>query len=206
MSLASTRPTELDIWSGRLLVLAGAVLLVESVSGRFGVSLGGLPFWWLLSSIPFGIGFALAPVVLLRSSQSLVDRAPRSAAVGVAFVAALPVGTVLLVAWGLVGVAVGPVPEIAVLPVRLMTVFLALVASFAVGIATFGLAFLRDERTRLLGASLLTFASAWAVPLTVVKLSGTYPGWLANLLVVSVATTMIAVGYCFPPAELGSGQ
>jgi len=38
--------------------------------------------------------------------------------------------------------------------------------------------------------------------MTIVKLSGVYPAWLANLLIVSVATTMIAIGSCFPPATL----
>lgn len=156
--------------------------------------------------IPYGIGFALAPVVLFRSYQYLADRTPKSAVVGVAFVTVLPVGTVFLVAWGIAGLTVGPVPEIDVLPVRLMTVFLTLLGSFTVGIATFGLTFLKNERTRLLGASLLAFALAWAVPLTVVKLSGVYPAWLANLLVISVATTMIAIGYCFPPAVPEGGQ
>jgi len=202
VSFANVRADKLDIWSGRLLAIAGIALLAEAVSSTYGWSLSGVPFWWLVSSIPYGIGFALAPVVLLRSYQYLAEHTPRSAVVGVAFVAVLPVGTVLLVAWGVVGLTVGPVPEIAVLPVRLMTVFLTLLGSFTVGIATFGVMFLKTERTRLLGASLLAFALAWAIPMTIVKLSGVYPAWLANLLIVSVATTMIAIGSCFPPATL----
>jgi len=142
--------------------------------------------------------------VVLQSYQYLAHRTPRVAVVGVPFVAVLPVGTVLLVAWSTLGLAVGPVPEIPLLPVKLMTVFLTLLGSFTVGIATFGLTFLQIERTRLLGASLLAFSLAWAVPMTVVTLVGVYPAWLANLLVVSVATTMIAIGYCFPPAVLES--
>jgi hypothetical protein len=58
----------------------------------------------------------------------------------------------------------------------------------------------------LLGGSLLGFASAWAIPLAVAKLSGVYPTWLSNLLVVSVATTTIAIGYYFPPVEGVDGR
>jgi len=206
VSLASSRATEVDIWSGRLLAVAGVALLVESVSGTSGELLRGLPFSWLVSSIPFGIGFALAPVVVLRSYQYLVDRTPTAAVVGVAFVAVLPVGTVLLVGWAVSGLVVGPVPEIAALPVRVGLVFFALLGVFAAGVATFGLLFLRERRTRLLGASLLTFGLAWAAPLVVVPLAGAYPDWLATGLVVSVATSMIVVGYCFPPTEPERGE
>ncbi|WP_276274112.1 hypothetical protein [Haloarcula litorea] len=206
MSLTSDRADGIDVWSGRLLAIAGVVLLVEAVGGLSGESLSGLPFSWLLTTIPFGVGFALAPLVLLRSYRYLDDHAPLSAVVGAAFVAALPVGTVVLVVWGLLGLAVGPVPGIAALPVSVGTVFFALLAAFALGVGTFGLTFLRDGRTRLLGASLLTFASAWALPLAVVRLSGVYPDWLATVLVVTVATAMIAVGHCFPPVGPGRGQ
>jgi hypothetical protein len=205
MSLPSSRADEIDSWSARLLAIAGAVLLIEAVSGTYGTSLRGLPFSWLLTTIPFGIGFALAPLVVLRSYQYLADRTPTAAVVGVAFVAALPVGTTVLVGWGVLGLAFGPDSEITVLPVRVGTVFFALVASFALGVATFGLSFLRYGRTRLLGVSLLALALGWAVPLVVAKLSGVYPDWLANLLVVSVATGMLAIGHCFPPTDPESG-
>lgn len=201
MSLASGQVDEIDVWSGRLLAIAGAVLLVEAATGIYGQSLRWLPFSWLLTSIPFGIGFVLAPLVLLRSYQYLADRTPTSAVVGLAFVAALPVGTVALVGWAVLSLAGIPIPEVTVLPVGISAVFFTLLASFAVGVAIFGVTFLRYDRTRLLGGSLLGFASAWAISLTVAKLSGVYPTWLANLLVVLVATTTIAIGYCFPPID-----
>lgn len=206
MSLASGQMDEIDLWTGRLLMLAGGALLLEAVTDFYGQSLSAIPFSWLFASIPFGIGFALTPIVLLRSYQSLVDRTPTSTVVGVAFVAVLPVGTIVLVVWAVLGLAVGPVPEIAVLPVRVGIVFFALLASFSVGVALFGLVFLREEQTRSLGTSLLTFGTAWAAPLVVVTLTGVYPGWLATLLVVTVATTMIAIGYCFPPVEFAGGR
>lgn len=206
MSLASGRVDEIEVWTGRLLVIAGAVLLVEAATGIYRQSLHGFPFSWLLTSIPFGIGFVLAPLVLLRSYQNLADSTPTVAVAGVAFVAVLPVGTVALVVWALLNLAGGPVPEVTVLPVGISAVFFTLLGSFAVGVAIFGVTFLRYERTRLLGVSLLGFASVWAIPLAVAKLSGVYPTWLANLLVVSVATTTIAIGYCFPPVEREAGH
>ena len=201
MSLASNRADEIERWIGRLLGIAGVVLLVEFASGVYSDILGGIPFSWLLSSIPFGIGFVLLPLVLLRSYQYLVDRTPTAAIVGITLVAALPVGAIILVAWTIVALASGLLPGVNVLPFTVSTVFFVLLAFFAVGIATFGLTFLRHEQTRLLGGSLLTFASGWALPLAVAKLSGVYPGWLADMLVVSVAASMIAVGYCFPPLK-----
>ena len=205
MSVASSRADEIERWTGRLLGIAGVVLLVEFASGVYSDILGGIPFSWVLSSIPFGIGFVLIPLVLLRSYQSLVDRTPRAAVVGSSLVAALPVGAIILVVWAVLALTIDFVPEVSVLPFTVSTVFFGLLAVFAVGIATFGLTFLRHEQTRLLGGSLLIFAAGWALPLAVAKLSGVYPGWLADLLVVSVATSMIAVGYCFPPLKRERG-
>lgn len=201
VSLVGSQADEFDIWSGRLLIIAGAVVFIEAIGVPYGESLPELPLSWVLTSIPFGIGFVLAPFILFRSYQYLVDQTPTSVAVGVGLVAALPVGSIGLVSWGGLALAGTPIPDLSVLPVSVDTVFQTLIASFVVGVATFGLAFLRYERTRLLGGSLLTFALAWAVPLSAVKLSGMYPGWLANLLAVSVAVTMIAIGYCFPLPE-----
>lgn len=205
MSLAGSGRTEIERWTGRLLGVAGAVLLVEVASGLYSKSLAGIPFSWLLTSIPFGIGFALAPVVLLRSYQSLADRTPVSAIVGVTFVAALPVGTIVLVGWASLALTSDLIPNVTVLPVTISTVFFTLLGLFTVGIATFGITFFRDDRTRLLGGSLLLFASGWAIPLTVAKLSGVYPSWLADVLIVSVATSMLVIGYSFPPTEPGHG-
>lgn len=203
MSLANNRTTEIERWTGRLLGIAGVALLVETASEIYGTSLGSIPFSWLLTSIPFGIGFALAPLVLLRSYQHIADRTPMSAVVGITCVAALPVGTIVLVAWAVLALS-GLVPEVTVLPVSIDTVFFTLVAVFAGGIATFGLTFLQDERTRLLGGALLMFASGWAIPLAVAKLSGVYPAWLGDFLVISVATSMVLIGYCFPLGEAES--
>ena len=204
MSLATDRTAGIDLWTGRLLAIGGALILAETITELSGGSLRGIPFSWLLTSIPFGIGFAVIPLVLLRSYQYLADRTPRSAVVGATFVAALPVGTVGIVAWALLGQTSGFVPEVDVLPVTIDTVFFTLLATFAVGTATFGLAFVRHGETRSLGGSLLLFASAWIAPLTVVTLSGVYPSWLGDFLVVSVATTMIAIGYFFPPNKYES--
>ncbi|MFC7079466.1 hypothetical protein [Halorussus caseinilyticus] len=201
MSLTSSQVDEIEYWTGRLLAIAGVLILIEAASGAISESLRGIPFAWLLTSIPFGIGFVLLPLVLLRSYQYLSDRTPTSAIVGVALVAALPVGTVVIVAWAVAADASGLVPDVTVLPVRIDTVFFTLLAVFAGGIATFGLSLLRYDRTRLLGGALLMFGSAWNLPLVVVGLSGVYPGWLSPLLVASVATTMIAIGYCFPLVE-----
>jgi len=205
MSLESSRPDEIERWIGRLLGIAGAALLAELASGIYRDVLGGIPFSWLLSSIPFGIGFVLVPLVLLKSSQYLADSPPMAAIVGITFVAALPVGAVVLVAWAILALTSDLVPEVTVLPVTISTAFFGLLACFAVGIATFGLTFLRDKQTRLLGGSLLIFASGWGLPLAVAKISGVYPAWLADLLVVSVAMSMIAVGYSFPPLKRESG-
>ena len=199
MSVASSQVAEIEDWTGRLLAIAGAVLLVEAASGISSGLLAGVPFSWLLTSIPVGIGFTLAPLVVLRSSQFLADRTPRVAVLGVAFVAALPVGTIVVVAWGLLAHTSGFVPDVAVLPVGVSAIFFTLLGSFAVGLAIFGLAFLHYDRTRLLGGSLLLMGAAWAISLAVAKLVGVYPGWLADLLVVSVATAMLAIGYTFPP-------
>lgn len=201
MALASSHVAEMEHWTGRILAIAGVLILIEAASGTFSEILRGIPFAWLLESIPFGIGFVLLPLVLLRSYQYLSDRTPTSAVVGVALVAALPVGSIAIVAWAVVADASGFVPDVTFLPVRVDTVFFTLLAVFAGGIATFGLALLRYDRTRLLGGSLLLFGSAWSLPLVVVGLSGVYPGWLSPLLVASVATAMIAIGYCFPLVE-----
>jgi hypothetical protein len=139
--------------------------------------------------------------VLLRSYQYLSDRTPTSAVVGVALVAALPVGTIVIVAWAVGADASSFVPDVTFLPVRVDTVLFTLLAVFAGGIATFGLSLLRYDRTRLLGGSLLMFGSAWSLPLVVEGLSGVDPEWLSPLLVASVATAMIAIGYCFPLVE-----
>ncbi|WP_135823652.1 hypothetical protein [Halorussus ruber] len=201
MSLTSSQVDEIEHWTGRLLAIAGVLILIEAASGAISESLRGIPFAWLLTSIPFGIGFVLLPLVLLRSYQYLSDRTPTSAIVGVALVAALPVGAVVIVAWAVAADASSIVPDVTVLPVKIDTVFFTLLAVFAGGIATFGLSLLRYDRTRLLGGALLMFGSAWSLPLVVVGLSGVYPGWLSPLLVASVATTMIAIGYCFPLVE-----
>lgn len=201
MSLTSSQVDGIEHWTGRLLAIAGVLILIEATSGAISKSLRGIPFAWLLTSIPFGIGFVLLPLVLLRSYQYLSDRTPTSAIVGVALVAALPVGAVVIVAWAVAADASGIVPDVTVLPVKIDTVFFTLLAVFAGGIATFGLSLLRYDRTRLLGGALLMFGSAWSLPLVVVGLSGVYPGWLSPLLVASVATTMIAIGYCFPLVE-----
>jgi Ni,Fe-hydrogenase I cytochrome b subunit len=200
VSVAISRADEIELWTGRLLALAGALIIVEFVNGLFGETFRNVSFWWwALSSMPFGIGFVLVPVVLLRSYQYVSDRTPRSAVVGVALVAALPVGTIVLVAWALLATTSAPVPEVTVLPVRIDTVFFALLLVFAGGITTFGLSLLRDEQTRLLGGSLLVFGGTWTLPLLAVTLLGVYPPWLNDIVVVAVATTMVAIGYCFPP-------
>jgi len=206
MSHVRNKSADIEIWTGRLLAIAGSVLLVEAVTGIYGRSLRGVPLSWLFTSMPFGIGFVLTPLVLLTSYRYLVDRTPTSAVVGVAFVAALPVGILVLVAWSVMALAGAPLPEVTVLQVGIDVVFFTLLAAFAIGVAMFGLAFLSYERTWLLGGSLLAFAFSWAIPLGVATLSGVYPAWLADLLVVSVATTMVAIGYCFPPVELEDGQ
>lgn len=199
MSLASSQVDEIEHWTGRLLAIAGVLILIEAASGA--LSLPEIPFAWLLTSIPFGIGFVLLPLVLLRSYQYLSDRTPTAAVVGVALVAALPVGTVVIVAWAVAAEASGLVPDVTALPFRIDTVFFTLLAVFAGGIATFGFSLLQHARTRLLGGSLLMFGSAWSLPLVVVGLSGVYPGWLSPLLVTAVATAMMAIGYCFPLAQ-----
>jgi hypothetical protein len=199
MSVAISRADEIEVWTGRLLALAGALIIVEFASGLFGETFRNVPFWWwALSTMPFGIGFVLVPVVLFRSYQYVSERTPRSAVVGVALVAALPVGTIMLVAWALLATTSGLIPEVTVLPVRIDTVFFALMLVFAGGIATFGLSLLRDEKTQVLGGSLLLFGATWAMPLLAVTLLGVYPPWLNDIVVVAVATTMIAIGYCFP--------
>ena len=201
MSLASTQVNEIERWTGRLLAIAGVLILIEGASGTLSESLRGIPFAWLLTSLPFGIGFVLLPVVLFRSYQYLSDRTPTVAVVGIALVTALPVGSIAIVAWAVAADATGLVPDVTVLPVRVDTVFFTLLAVFAGGIATFGLSLLRDDRTRLLGGSLLLFGIAWSLPLVVVGLSGVYPEWLSPLLIAAVATAMIAIGYCFPLVE-----
>ena len=201
MSLASTQINEIERWTGRLLTIAGVLILIEAASGALSESLRGIPFAWLLTSLPFGIGFVLLPVVLLRSYQYLSDRTPTAAVVGIALVAALPVGSVVIVAWAIAGDVSSLIPAVTILPVRVDTVFFTLLAVFAGGIATFGLSLLRDDRTRLLGGSLLMFGVAWSLPLVVVGLSGVYPRWLSPLLIAAVATAMIAIGYCFPLVE-----
>jgi hypothetical protein len=147
--------------------------------------------------MPFGLGFVLVPLVLFRSYQYVSDRTPRSAVVAAPLVAALPVGTIVLVAWALLADTSGLVPEVQVLPVRVDTVFFALLTVFAGGVATFGLSLIREERTRLLGGSLLLFGATWAVPLLAVTLLRVYPAWLSDIVVVSVATTMLAIGSAF---------
>jgi len=201
MSLTSSQVDEIEHWTGRLLAIAGVLILIEAASGAISESLREVPFAWLLTSIPFGIGFVLLPLVLLRSYQYLSDRTPTSAVVGVALVAALPVGAVVIVAWAVAADTSGIVPDVTVLPVSIDTVFFTLLAVFAGGIATFGLSLLRYDRTRLLGGALLMFGSAWSLPMVIVGLSGVYPEWLSPLFVASVATTMIAIGYCFPLVE-----
>ena len=129
MSLARYRSDEIQIWTGRLLAIAGAALLVEAVSGLYGASLGGVPLSWLVTSIPFGIGFALVPLVVLGSYRYLVARTPTSALVGAAFVAALPIGTIVLVAWGALALAGAPIPQVTVLPVSVDVVFFTLLAA-----------------------------------------------------------------------------
>lgn len=204
MVLADSQVGEIEAWTGRFLTIAGVLLLIELISGALSESLRGIPFAWLLTSLPFGIGFVLLPLVLLRSYQYLSDRTPTAALVGVALVAALPVGSIVLVAWAVGADASSLVPEVNILPVSVDIVFFTLVAVFAGGIAIFGLSLLRYDRTRPLGGSLLMFGSAWGLPLVVVGLSGVYPGWLSSLLVASVATAMIAIGYCFPLVEPAS--
>ncbi|MFC7076162.1 hypothetical protein [Haloarcula halophila] len=201
MALASSQVDEIEHWTGRLLAIAGVLIFIEATSGALSDILREIPFAWLLKSIPFGIGFVLLPLVLLRSYQYLSDRTPTSAAVGVALVAALPVGSIAIVAWAVTADASGLVPDVTVLPVSVDTVFFTLLAVFVGGIGTFGLSLLRYDRTRLLGGSLLMFGLAWSLPLVIVGLSGVYPEWLSPLLVVSVATAMIAIGYCFPLVE-----
>ena len=201
MALASSQVDEIEHWTGRLLAIAGVLIFIEADSGALSDILHGIPFAWLLTSVPFGIGFVLLPLVLLRSYQYLSDRTPTAAVVGVVLVAALPVGSIAIVAWAVAADATGLVPAVTVLPVRVDTVFFTLLAVFAGGIATFGLSLLRDDRTRLLGGSLLMFGVAWSLPLVVVGLSGVYPRWLSPLLIAAVATAMIAIGYCFPLVE-----
>jgi hypothetical protein len=202
MAVTQKRAVRVQHWAGRLLAIAGALLLLEVASGIYSAGLSELPFSWVLTPIPFGIGFVLIPLMLLWSYQYLAGRTPTSALVGIAFVAALPVGTIILVGWGVLGLASGLVPELTVLPVRVDTVFSALLVLFALGITTFGLNFLQNEQTRLLGGSLLTFVLGWAIPLAVAKLWGVYPEWLSNVGIVSVAIAMIAIGYCFPPSNV----
>lgn len=204
MVLVSRQVNEIEHWTGRLLAIAGVLILIEAASGALNVSLSEIPFAWLLTSIPFGIGFVLLPLVLLRSYQYLSDRTPTPAVVGVALVAALPVGTILLVAWAVGADISSLIPDVTVLPVSVDTIFFTLLAVFAGGIATFGLSLLQYDRTRPLGGSLLLFGSAWSLPLVVLGVSGAYPGWLSTLVVASVATAMIAIGYCFPLVEPGS--
>lgn len=201
MSLANSQVDEIEHWTGRLLAIAGVLILIEAASGALSEGLRGIPFAWLLTSMPFGIGFVLLPLVLLRSYQYLSDRTRISAVVGVVLVAALPVGTIVIVIWAIAADASGLVPDVTVLPVRVDTVFFTLLAVFSSGVATFGLSLLRYDPTRLLGGSLLMFGSAWSLPLVVVGLSGVYPGWLSPLVVASVATAMVAIGYCFPLVE-----
>ncbi len=201
MALASSQVDEIGHWTGRLLAIAGVLIFIEAASGALSDVLRGIPFAWLLTSVPFGIGFVLLPLVLLRSYQYLSDRTPTAAVVGVALVAALPVGSIVIVAWAVAADTTSLVPNVTVLPVKVDTVFFTLLAVFACGIATFGLSLLRYDRTRLLGGSLLLFGSAWSLPLIVVGLSEVYPGWLSPLLIASVATAMIAIGYCFPLVE-----
>ena len=161
MALASSHVDEIEHWTGRLLAIAGVLILIEAASGALSGILRGVPFAWLLTSIPLGIGFVLLPLVLLQSYQYLADRTPTAAVVGVALVAALPVGSIAIVAWAVAAEASGLVPAVTVLPVRVDTVFFTLLAVFAGGIATFGLSLLRYDRTRLLGGALLMFGSAW---------------------------------------------
>lgn len=201
MSLASHRTDGIEVWTGRLLATAGAVLLLEAATGSYGTGLQGLPVSWMLTGLPFGIGLVLIPFVLFRSYQYLGDPIPTSARVGVALVAAPPVFATIIVSWSVLALAGVPTPDATALPVKFSTIFYTLMAMFGIGVAIFGLTFLRDGRNRFLGGSLLAFALAWGVPLGVAKLSGVYPAWLANLLVISVAASMIAIGYCFPPGE-----
>jgi hypothetical protein len=201
MSLADSQLLEVERWAGRLLAIAGAILIVEAATGVYSESLRVIPFSWALTPIPFGVGFVLLPLVLLRSFQYISTRTPTAAVVGVALVAALPVGTISIVAWAIAADAIGFVPDVTVLPVRVDTVFSTLLAVFSGGIVTFGLSLLRYYRARLLGVSVLVFGLAWSSPLVAVGVAGAYPRWLSPLLIISVATAMIAIGYCFPLVE-----
>ncbi len=201
MSLAGNHMLEIERWTGRLLAFAGAILLVEAATGIYSESLSAIPFSWALTPIPFGIGFVLLPLVLLRSYQYLSNRTPTAAIVGVVLVAALPAGTIIIVGWAIAADAIGLIPDVTVLPVRVDTVFFTLLAVFSGGIAIFGLSLLRYYRARLLGVSLLMFGVAWSSPMVAVGLSGVYPKWLSPLLIGSVATAMIAIGYYFPLVE-----
>jgi len=175
MSLADSQVFEIERWAGRLLAIGGAILIVEAATGIYSESLRVIPFSWALTPIPFGIGFVLLPLVLLRSYQYLSTRTPTAAIVGVALVAALPVGTIGIVAWAIAADAIGFVPNVTLLPVRVDTVFFTLLAVFSGGVATFGLSLLRYYRARLLGVSLLVFGLAWSSPLVAVSVSGVYP-------------------------------
>jgi hypothetical protein len=185
VSVATSRADEIELWTGRLLVLAGALIVVETAGGVFGETLRTIPSSWWISSMPFGIGFVLVPFVLFWSYQHVSDRTPRSAVVGVALVAALPVGVIVLVAWALLATTSSLVPEVTLLPVRPNTIFFTLLTVFAGGITTFGLSLLRDDQTRLLGGSLLVFGVTWAMPLVAVTLLGVYPAWLGDIVVFS---------------------
>lgn len=202
MPVAACRATSIKRWTGILLAIAGVGLLIGAASGIYSEAPSGFPFSGVLTPIPFGIGVVLIPLVLFWSYQYLADRTPTSAIVGVAFVAMLPVGSLALFAWVLLSRFSDVIPELAVLPVRISVVASVLLVPFAVGVATFGITLLRHERTRLLGGSLVTFASAWAIPLAMVALSSGYPIWLSDLHLGSVAATMIAIGYCFTTSDV----
>ena len=192
---------EIDIWVGRMLTIAGAILLVEAIVSNPVTGVSGISLPWLLKLIPFGIVFVLSPFMFLRSYRYLVNRTPVTAYIAILLVVIPPICTIIFAIWGILSQIIIFIPAVTIVPVKTGMILNGLIVSFALGIVAFGLSFLRYDRARPLGVVLLIFVLGFAIPLFVVNVFGIYIDWLTSVLLVSVALSLIGIGYYYPPTE-----
>lgn len=182
-------------WCATAFLAAGGLLLatavVEALSAVTSTSPPGIA-----TGVTGFSGVSLTYVGLLGVYPRVIDRAPRFARAGVAFVTLPVVAIFVLTVWGVVGHKTSAVPvPIAVIPIGV--VFMAAFLLFVLGTTFFGVASLRGDRLpRTVGRLLVALAATWVVPLVAGLAYGTrFPVWfdVAHFGVLSLITG--AIGY-----------